>query len=133
MPMSTSPREVSKTSVQETIKSIVDRLEGTATVKTVFGEPIETKEKVIVPVARVAYGFGALAGAGGAIDMKDERGGSAAGGGVCVRPAGVLEITKEETRFILIRRRRPLLLLLLGFGIGMLMAGACCRRNRRFD
>ena len=130
--MSTSSPDNPKTVVQQIIQSIVDRLQSTATVKTVYGEPIETKDKVIVPVAKVAYGFGAGLGRGKKLGTEDEQSGSGAGGGVTVRPAGVLEITQEETRFIPIGGRGKLLgALLLGLCIGMFMAGACCRRGRR--
>jgi uncharacterized spore protein YtfJ len=131
--MTTGPQEAAKTTVLETAKSILDRLQGTATVKTVFGEPIETKDKILIPVAKVAYGFGTVAGSGKGVEVNDERGGSAAGGGVCAGPAGVLEITKEGTKFIPIRNRKPLLLLLLGVGIGMSMACCCRSRNRRSE
>jgi uncharacterized spore protein YtfJ len=64
---------------------------GTATVKSVFGEPIHAEGKTIVPVAKIGYGFGA----GGS--RHDDGGG---GGGAAAWPAGVLEITSESTRFI---------------------------------
>jgi uncharacterized spore protein YtfJ len=132
--MSTSSPDNPKTVVQQIIQSIVDRLQSTATVKTVYGEPIETKGKVIIPVAKVAYGFGAGLGRGKKLGTEDEQSGSGAGGGVMVRPAGVLEITQEETRFIPIGGRGKLLgALLLGLCIGMFMAGACCRRGRRSE
>jgi uncharacterized spore protein YtfJ len=56
----------------------------------VFGDPIHVEGKTVVPVAKVAYGFG-----GGA---REEGGGG--GGGVRAFPAGALEITPEGTRFI---------------------------------
>lgn len=55
--MPTSQHAPSQTSLQETLKSIAERLHSTATVKTVFGEPIQTKDKTIIPVAKVYYGF----------------------------------------------------------------------------
>lgn len=130
--MSPNPTGDSRKSIQEIIQLIVDRFQGAATVKTVFGAPIEAKGKVVVPVAKVAYGFGAGSGRGGKPESENEQGGSGAGGGIMVRPAGVLEITQEETRFIPIVGRGKLLgALLLGFGIGLFMAAICCRRARR--
>jgi uncharacterized spore protein YtfJ len=127
-----TPNESPKRSVQETVKSIIERLQGTANVKTVYGEPVEAKGKVIIPVAKVAYGFGAGSGFGKKIGAEDQQGGAGAGGGVAVRPAGVIEITPEGTRFVPIASRGKILaILLLGFGLGVVMAGTCCRRNRR--
>ena len=79
-------------------------LQGKATVKTVFGEPIEVHGRTIVPVARVRYGFGMGIGRRGRrnedehdSDMVDGEGGGG-GGGVSIRPLAVLEITDRETK-----------------------------------
>jgi uncharacterized spore protein YtfJ len=96
----------------------MDRLQGTASVKMVYGEPIETKEKTIVPVAKVAYGFGAGSGS----DKKAESTGGGGGGGIAVKPKGVLEITKDETRFISFDETRNLIvILMIGLFLGLLI------------
>ena len=41
------------------LQSLHENLAGRAQVKSVFGEPIAAGEKTIIPVARMAYGFGA--------------------------------------------------------------------------
>lgn len=73
-----------------------------ATVKTVFGEPMQVDGRTIVPVARVRYVFGLGMGRGN-VDSKDgpsagggEGGGG--GGGVTVRPIAVLEVSGQETK-----------------------------------
>lgn len=80
----------------EMLQRIGETLGSTATVKSVFGEPIHAAGKTVVPIAKVAYGFGAGGGAGP--DKKGEGGGG--GGGVRAFPAGALEITETTTRFI---------------------------------
>jgi len=80
----------------EMLQKIGETLGSTATVKSVFGEPIHAAGKTVVPIAKVAYGFGAGGGAGP--DKKGEGGGG--GGGVRAFPAGALEITETTTRFI---------------------------------
>lgn len=80
----------------EMLQRIGETLGSTATVKSVFGEPIHTGDKIVVPVAKVAYGFGA--GVGAAPGNKGEGGGG--GGGVRAFPAGALEITETSTRFV---------------------------------
>ena len=118
-------------SIQEFIQSIIDRLQSTASVKTVFGEPMELKGRTIIPVAKVAYGFGAGSGTGKKTESESGEGGAGAGGGIAVRPAGVLEITQEETRFIPIGGRRRLLgALLVGLILGILVAGRRSKRDR---
>jgi uncharacterized spore protein YtfJ len=43
----------------EILEKIAESLGSTATVKCVFGDPIQMEGKTVVPVAKVAYGFGA--------------------------------------------------------------------------
>jgi uncharacterized spore protein YtfJ len=82
------------------LQKISDTLGSTATVKAVFGDPIHANGKIVVPVAKVAYGFGGGFGTGKDgphVDRQEEGGG---GGGVCAYPAGALEITDSGTRFV---------------------------------
>jgi uncharacterized spore protein YtfJ len=82
----------------EILGKMADSFGSTANVKSVFGEPIHAEGKTIVPVAKVAYGFGG----GGGANRDDANGphGGGGGGGMRAFPAGVLEITQTETRFI---------------------------------
>ena len=84
----------------ELLQKMGDTLGSTATVKSVFGEPIHANGKTVVPVAKVAYGFGGGAGTG-KVDAPDRHGeGGGGGGGVRAFPAGALEITEGNTRFV---------------------------------
>lgn len=80
----------------ELLEKIGQSLGSTATVKSVFGEPIHAEGKTVVPVAKVAYGFGA----GGGRGPGEQPEGGGGGGGVRAFPAGALEITQSGTRFI---------------------------------
>jgi uncharacterized spore protein YtfJ len=83
------------------LQKMGDTLGSTATVKSVFGEPIRMNGKTVVPVAKVAYGFGAGAGTGKSGAHPDRLGeGGGGGGGVRAFPAGALEITEGRTRFV---------------------------------
>jgi len=87
----------------ELLQRMGDTLGSTATVKSVFGDPIHVNGKTVVPVAKVAYGFGGGAGSGvGKQGDNPERQGEGGGGGGGVRafPAGALEITEGRTRFV---------------------------------
>jgi uncharacterized spore protein YtfJ len=83
------------------LQKMGDTLGSTATVKSVFGEPIHVNGKTVVPVAKVAYGFGGGAGTGKSGTQPDRQGeGGGGGGGVRAFPAGALEITEGRTRFV---------------------------------
>ena len=83
------------------LQKIGETLGSTATVKSVFGEPIHANGKTVVPVAKVAYGFGGGFGMGNDGPHTDRQGeGGGGGGGVRACPAGALEITDTDTRFV---------------------------------
>ena len=85
----------------EILQRMGDTLGSTATVKSVFGEPIHVNGKTVVPVAKVAYGFGGGAGMGKNESHPERQGeGGGGGGGVRAFPAGALEITEGRTRFV---------------------------------
>ena len=85
----------------DVLQRIGETLGSTATVKSVFGEPIHVNGKTVVPVAKVAYGFGGGFGIGKDKAHADREGeGGGGGGGVRAFPAGALEITDNGTRFV---------------------------------
>jgi len=110
-------------SIKDFFDSLSERLHGGASVKAVYGEPIETQGKTIIPVAKVMYGFGA--GYGEQKEDKKEgsdREGGGAGAGVRAKPVGVIEVTEEGTRFIpCCDGRKYAALLALGFLAGFLI------------
>jgi uncharacterized spore protein YtfJ len=89
------------------VGSILERIRSTARVDLVYGEERRVGEKVIVPVAAIAYTFGGGAGGGTAAPSTNGHGeetaiggGGGGGGSVRVQPVGVLEITEDETRLV---------------------------------
>lgn len=89
---------------QEILKALAERFSATANVKQVFGEPVQTNGKTVIPVARVQYGLGAGGGSG---ERKNDSqigpatgGGGGGGGAVKAYPVGALEISDAGTRFI---------------------------------
>ena len=110
------------------LQSLHESLSTRAQVKSVFGEPIAANDKTIIPVAKIAYGFGGGTGSGG-MEIKSTRGeGGGGGGGVRVIPVGVFEVSAKETRFVAVGDRKKLVgTLLLGAALGLLFA----RRRRR--
>ncbi len=115
----------------ELLQKIGDTLGSTATVKSVFGEPIHLEGKIVVPVAKVAYGFGAGGGAGslrGGAEGAPKHEGGGGGGGVRAFPAGALEITGKGTRFVTFRDTHVLLGV---FAAGAVLGGLLWARRSR--
>lgn len=117
------------------LDKIGDRLGSTATVKAVYGEPIEVNGKTVVPIAKVAYGFGGGFGSGhdkqglngeSALDGRHGEGGGG-GGGVRAFPAGALEITDHGTRFVPYTDLRPLA---AAFAAGAVLGAIFFHRRR---
>jgi len=97
--------------MSEMFKSIVEPLQTSAAVKSVFGEAVSAQGKTVIPVARVAYGFG-----GGGRGARE-----GGGGGVSATPLGVFEITDQGTRFVALNLKRKLLLAgFAGLCVGLL-------------
>jgi len=74
----------------------LEDLQANASVDAVFGQPVTMGEKVVIPIARVTYGFGLGFGEGADQEAGESDGG--AGAGMRARPLGVIEITPERTR-----------------------------------
>ena len=113
--------------MENILQTIGERLQSAATVKSVFGDPIRAEGRTVVPVARVAYGFGGGFGAGrpGAHGQNHGEGGGG-GGGVAAMPAGVLDITAQGTRFVPFHDYRQLA---AAFGAGVFMGLLLGRRK----
>ena len=116
--------------LQDIIKNISERLEGSADVKRVYGEPLSVDGKTIIPIAKVRYGFGG--GFGEDKGNEDGGQGGGGGGGIEVTAIGILEVTPEGTRYISFEDRSRLIK--AGFGLGliaMFILGRMLLRKRR--
>ena len=85
--------------------------------RTIYGEPVVAGDRTVIPVASVAFGFGA---GFGKKQSADETGG---GGGLGFRgwPAGYIEITPQGTRYVPVNEYRKLgAAMLAGIAIGLL-------------
>jgi uncharacterized spore protein YtfJ len=74
----------------------LEEMQANATVGAVFGQPVTTGDKVVIPVARVSYAFGL--GFGEGADQGEAGVGAGGGGGVSAQPLGLVEVTPEQTR-----------------------------------
>jgi uncharacterized spore protein YtfJ len=91
-------------SAKALIDSAVEHLRTSASVKTVYGEPVHVDGKTFIPVAKVAYGFGGGTAKQRASDETTATPGQVpaqgAGGGMAAKPVGVVEIGGGETKFV---------------------------------
>jgi len=92
---------------QNTLSEMLERIRATARVELVYGEERKVGDKTLIPIAAVAYTFGAGGGGpapasnghdGGEVSMGG--GGGGGGGAVRVQPVGVLEVDGDETRLV---------------------------------
>ncbi len=109
--------------VPDILSEIAERVQSNASVKAVYGDPVESGGKTIIPVAKVRYGFGGGGGSGETPAPGDDKGeeassgnptkmigsGGGGGGGVSVTPAGYIEITAHETRYVSFEERQRLI------------------------
>lgn len=102
-------------SIDGFVERMAERVGGKASVRAVFGEPIERDGITVIPVAKVRWGFGGGAGRGpiavgpgidaGApqVSLSEDLGqsgaGSGGGGGVTADPIGYLEIGPDGANF----------------------------------
>ena len=114
--------------IAKTLRSLGDRLRAGASVENVYGDPVEFGGRMVIPMARLRYGFGAGGSVGGGGKAGSARGGSGGGAGLVIRPVGALEITETGTRFVpFIDPARLGMALLIGFLVGLGIG----RRSRR--
>jgi uncharacterized spore protein YtfJ len=81
----------------------IERAREAANWRAAFGEPQELEGKTLIPVAKVAYGFGLGFGSTEASEVEDEDvpggEGGGAGGGAMSKPVGAIVVTPEEVYF----------------------------------
>jgi len=119
---------------------IANLLERSLNIRHVYGEPVQHGDVTVIPIAQIAYGFGAGGGRGpgrvgksgsregrGEPDAASDAQGAGGGGGVRMTPVGALEIGPQGAHFIHFHRLRPSLAAgALGLVVGWLLA----RRGR---
>jgi uncharacterized spore protein YtfJ len=115
---------------------IAELLERTLSIRHVYGEPVHHGDTTVIPVARVACGFGAGGGRAPGKnrtnrddtklvdgETRSEGEGAGGGGGVSMTPLGAIEIGPRGTRFIHFHLLAPLLGVgAVGLAVGWLLA-----------
>ena len=81
------------------VERMAELVGGKASVRAVFGDPIERDGITVIPVARVRWGFGGGAGRGPVVEDGLSGSGTGGGGGVTADPVGYLEIGPDGVEF----------------------------------
>ena len=98
------------------LERMMEGIGAKATVRAVFGQPIEREGVTVIPVARVRWGFGGGSGTG--TDAANGTGsGTGGGGGATVDPLGHLEMRGGEATFRPILSPYPSPAFLLAAGV----------------
>ena len=118
------------------LKDAVEKMRTSGSAETVFGPARKENGRTIIPVARVAYGFGG--GYGTAAGQKGKPGakrrgkpapangdtGLGGGGGMRIIPAGLFEVDSTGARFLPVRGSMATTALTLAGGVllGMMLS-----------
>ncbi len=121
---------------QNTLSEMLERIRATARVELVYGKERKVGDKTLIPIAAVAYTFGAGAGGGTAPASNGDDGGEApmgggggGGGAVRVQPVGILEVDGDDTRLVpILDWTRIITTGLTAFGIWMVFRTIFRRR-----
>ena len=121
------------------VQPIAELFERNISIRHVYHEPVKHGDLTVIPVAKVAFGFGAGIGRRGRFRRRaqqtasDEAGnaegraeqdGLGGGGAARMTPVGALEIGPRGTRFIHYSELPQMLAVLaIGIGAGLLLAG----------
>jgi uncharacterized spore protein YtfJ len=121
------------------VERMAERIGGKASVRAVFGDPIERDGITVIPVAKVRWGFGGGAGRGPVAvgpgiagedapqtslaesDASQSGSGSGGGGAASAEPIGYLEIGPEGATFRQITPAMPSPAFLLAAGLSATM------------
>lgn len=106
------------------LETIVERLQHSASVRSVYGQPIERADRTVVPVAEVSYAFGGGYGHGEGGSPENAGQGGGGGGYATAKPVGALEISDDETKFVRADGKQSLALALGGLALGIALGRA---------
>ena len=98
--------------VKEMMREVADRIEQTANVRAVFGEPFGEGADKVIPVARVSVRGGGGGGGGGMPEGSRKGKGSGMGVGmnVATAPVGFIKSSDRGTEFVpIVDRNRAIL------------------------
>ncbi|MCD4704061.1 MAG: sporulation protein [Methanosarcinaceae archaeon] len=93
--------------LEDVMKGVSTELERLVSTKTVFGEPIISAGKTIIPISKVSFGFGSGGGEGKKGEGESGFGGGG-GAGAKIEPVAFIVISDEEVRLLSISGKSDL-------------------------
>ena len=119
------------------VQPIAELFERNLSIRHVYHEPVRHGDVTVIPVAKVAFGFGAgrrgrfrrrgqqiMSDEAANAEGRADPDGVGGGGGARITPVGALEVGPRGTRFVHYSRLPQMLgVLAIGVGAGLLLAG----------
>ncbi len=102
--------------IKEIINEVTEKIQKSANVKVVFGDPAEKGDITVIPVAQVCVkglGYGCMD------DDEDKKDRSGMGLGIRAKavPVGYIEITPEGAQFVEIIEKKRIIFAAIGIGV----------------
>src|ERR1019366_8297816 len=99
--------------IQQLLQTFAECVSNSASVRSVYGDPVVVGDRTVIPVAQIGYAFG------GGAKADSPAGGGGGAAKAYARPCGALEVPPDGTRFIdFVDRPRMGAALALGFVLG---------------
>ncbi len=82
--------------IEDPIKTTVEEIRKVLNIENIIGNPIETDDKILIPVTMMGMGFGAGMGEGKGMMSSDQSGmGAGAGGAAGIKPVAMIVVFKN--------------------------------------
>ncbi len=92
--------------ISQVVKVVLEQIKETVRSETVVGTPVQAEDSVIVPISRIAFGFGV----GGGENAKSSGGsGTATAGGASVEPVAFVVVSKGKAQLLPLKSREATL------------------------
>jgi sporulation protein YtfJ len=88
--------------ITDMVKVMMEQIKETVRSETVVGTPVQAADSVIVPVSKVAFGFGA---GGGEQEQTGKRSGTATGCGVTIEPVAFVVVSHGKAQLLPLKSR----------------------------
>lgn len=92
--------------ITEVVRVVMEQIKETVRSETVVGAPVQAADSVIVPVSRVAFGFGA---GGGESGEGAKQSGMGTGCGVAIEPVAFVVVSQGKAQLLPLKGREATL------------------------
>ncbi|MHB9029236.1 MAG: GerW family sporulation protein [Candidatus Latescibacterota bacterium] len=92
--------------ITEVVRVVMEQIKEAVRSETVIGAPVESADAVIIPVSRVAFGFGAGGGERGDVNKQS---GMGTGCGVAIEPVAFVVVSHGKAQLLPLKSREATL------------------------